>query len=81
VEVMIARHRGIRGKFRAPLFPYLQVLSFVLSGVFILSLGFVSLEIGFITLLIGLIIHGLHKEIVKHKDWQENLSIASLFYI
>ncbi|MEJ2774774.1 amino acid permease [Sulfolobaceae archaeon RB850M] len=71
VEVMIARHRGIRGKFRAPLFPYLQVLSFVLSGVFILSLGFVSLEIGFITLLIGLIIHGLHKEIVKHKEKYE----------
>ncbi|MBB5255038.1 APC family permease [Sulfurisphaera ohwakuensis] len=65
IEVAVVRHRGLRGVFKSPGFPFVQIVSVILSGVFIYSLGFQSLLIGFVTLLIGLVTHSVHKEIMK----------------
>ncbi|BFH73931.1 amino acid permease [Sulfurisphaera javensis] len=65
IEVAVVRHRGLKGVFRSPGFPIIQVVSIIMSGIFMYSLGSQSLIIGFITLLIGLVIHSIHKEIFK----------------
>jgi len=62
VEVMRVRRRGLRGKFRSPAYPWLQVASTVLSVIFLISLGGTSLAIGAVTLLVGLVIYEILRE-------------------
>ncbi|MCG3109681.1 hypothetical protein L3N51_01976 [Metallosphaera sp. J1] len=68
LEVMIARHRGLRGVFRSPGYPVLQILSTGLSAVFLVSLGIQSLEIGVITLFVGMLVYEALKETRGRKD-------------
>lgn len=67
IQVAIARKRGIKGKFRSPLFPFIQIASVILSLVFMVSLGSDALIIGTITLIIGLVLFTFHKEFIKHE--------------
>jgi len=65
LEVIIARRRGLRGSFRSPAFPVIQVLSTVLSAIFLVSLGLQSLEIGVVTLLVGILIYEGMREVKR----------------
>ncbi|WP_221286568.1 APC family permease [Stygiolobus caldivivus] len=63
LAVIISRRRGIMGSFRAPLYPYLQIMSILLSLVVIGALGEESLVLGVVSLLVGLVLHVIHVEI------------------
>lgn len=63
LAVVISRRRGIMGSFKAPLYPFLQILSILLSLLVIGTLGEESLVLGVVSLLVGLIIHVIHVEI------------------
>jgi APA family basic amino acid/polyamine antiporter len=63
LAVVISRKRGIMGSFKAPLYPFLQILSILLSLLVIGTLGEESLVLGVVSLLVGLIIHVIHVEI------------------
>jgi APA family basic amino acid/polyamine antiporter len=63
LAVVISRRRGIIGSFKAPLYPFLQILSILLSLLVIGTLGEESLVLGVVSLLVGLIIHVIHVEI------------------
>ncbi|ABP94585.1 MULTISPECIES: APC family permease [Metallosphaera] len=62
LEVMISRHRGLRGVFRSPGYPILQLISTALSAVFLISLGIQSLEIGVVTLFLGILVYEALRE-------------------
>ncbi|MEM1860426.1 MAG: amino acid permease, partial [Metallosphaera sp.] len=62
LEVMISRHRGLRGVFRSPGYPVLQLISTALSAVFLISLGIQSLEIGVVTLFLGILVYEALRE-------------------
>jgi APA family basic amino acid/polyamine antiporter len=63
LAVVISRRRGIMGSFKAPLYPFLQILSILLSLLVIGTLGEESLVLGVVSLLVGLVIHVIHVEI------------------
>ncbi|AWR93627.1 APC family permease [Acidianus brierleyi] len=65
IQVAIARKRKIKGKFRSPLYPFLQIFSVILSALFMASLGENALVIGVVTLIVGLVVFSLHKEFIK----------------
>ncbi len=62
ISVVIIRKRHVPGKFESPLFPYIQVLSIVLSGVVMYALGFQALYMGVISIIIGMIVHAIYRE-------------------
>ncbi|AWR99013.1 APC family permease [Metallosphaera hakonensis] len=66
LEVIITRYRGLRGTFKSPGYPVLQLISTVLSAIFLVSLGLQSLEIGIITLFIGILIYEVLREVQRH---------------
>lgn len=61
--VIISRRRGMHGKFSAPAYPVLQMISIILSLVVIVSLGKESLMLGAVSLIVGLLIHEVHVQI------------------
>jgi Gamma-aminobutyrate permease and related permeases len=63
IAVVISRRRGIKGKFSPPLYPWLQILSIILSLLVMLSLGEESLILGVLLIIIGIIIHQIHVQI------------------
>lgn len=63
IAVVISRRRGIRGKFSSPLYPWLQILSIILSLLIMLSLGEESLILGVLSIIIGILIHQIHVQI------------------
>lgn len=63
IAVVISRRRGIKGKFSSPLYPWLQILSIILSLLVMLSLGEESLILGVLLIIIGIIIHQIHVQI------------------
>jgi len=63
LEVVIVRRRGLRGSFRSPAFPIIQILASVLSAIFLVSLGLQSLEIGIVTLFVGILVYEGMKEV------------------
>lgn len=63
IAVVISRRRGIRGKFSSPLYPWLQILSIILSLLIMLSLGEESLTLGVLSIIIGILIHQIHVQI------------------
>jgi len=67
LEVVIVRRRGLRGSFRSPAFPIIQILASVLSAIFLISLGLQSLEIGVVTLLVGILVYEGMKEVNRKR--------------
>ena len=63
LEVIILRRKGVIGQFSSPGYPYIQIVSMLLSILLITNLGFLSIKIGIFTLIIGLIIHFIHKSL------------------
>lgn len=59
VAVMILRRRAIPGKFQSPLYPWVQILSLILSVVVMIALGVEALYLGAIFVLIGVILYGV----------------------
>lgn len=60
VEVAVARRRQTDGKFKSPAYPFVQIISVVLSIIMLLVLGFQSLLLGVATLVAGLILYSMH---------------------
>ena len=57
--VIILRRRGMPGKFQAPLYPWIQILSLALSIVVMISLGIEALVLGVAFILLGLVFYGM----------------------
>ncbi len=72
IQVAIARKRRIEGKFKTPLYPFLQIISVILSMLFMASLGKNALIIGTITLIVGLVIFSIHKEFIREIENKRN---------
>jgi APA family basic amino acid/polyamine antiporter len=60
--VIILRQRAVPGKFRSPLYPWVQIASLVLSIVVMVSLGVQALSLGAIFILTGVIFYGVIEE-------------------
>jgi APA family basic amino acid/polyamine antiporter len=61
VAVMILRHRGVPGAFHAPFYPWIQVISILLSIMVMISLGGEALYLGSIFLLLGFVLYGISR--------------------
>lgn len=68
LEVIIVRRKGLRGSFRSPAFPVIQVFAIILSALFMISLGLNSLEIGVVTLFIGILVYETLREVKAHEN-------------
>jgi APA family basic amino acid/polyamine antiporter len=62
VAVVILRRRSIQGMFQAPLYPWIPVLSLILSGIVMISLGVEALYLGSMFILMGFVVYGFHQE-------------------
>ncbi len=62
LEVYVSRRRNIEGAFYSPLYPYVQILSTVLSLVVMAALGIRALYIGFLTIISELLFYYAEKE-------------------
>jgi APA family basic amino acid/polyamine antiporter len=67
LAVVILRRRNVRGKFRSPLYPFVQILSIALSAVIMFALGERAFYIGTITILVGFMLYFAEKEKVFGK--------------
>ncbi|MGC9208953.1 MAG: hypothetical protein ACP5GH_03765 [Nitrososphaeria archaeon] len=63
LEVYVSRRRNIEGMFYSPLYPYVQILSAVLSMVVMAALGIRALYIGFLTIMSELLFYYAEKEL------------------
>jgi len=61
VAVVLLRHHNVPGMFQAPLYPWIQILSFILSIVVMISLGPEALFLGVLFILTGLVFYGYTK--------------------
>ena len=59
VAVMILRRRYAPGAFQSPFYPWIQILSLLLSVVVMVSLGVEALYLGSLFLLFGFVLYGL----------------------
>jgi APA family basic amino acid/polyamine antiporter len=57
--VVILRRRAMPGKFQAPLYPWVPILSLVLSIMVMISLGLEALYLGTIFILTGFVLYGM----------------------
>ena len=57
--VIILRRRGMPGKFQAPFYPWVQILSLALSLLVMISLGSEALYLGSIFILTGFVVYGI----------------------
>jgi APA family basic amino acid/polyamine antiporter len=67
VEVMVARRRGLSGRYLSRGYPYVQLFSVCLSALMILSLGFLSIAIGTLTMVAGIVVHSVQTHLVSAK--------------
>ncbi len=58
--VVILRRRKVRGEFQAPFYPWVPIISLVLSVIVMLSLGTEALYLGSIFILTGFVMYGIH---------------------
>ena len=70
LAVVILRKRKMKGKFKSPLYPFVQILSIALSAVIMFALGERAFYIGTITILVGFMLYFVEKEKLfgKKKD-------------
>ncbi len=59
IAVVILRRRGVHGEFLTPLYPWVQVVSLVLSVIVMFSLGSEALYLGVIFIMAGLVVYGV----------------------
>ena len=59
VAVVILRRRSVPGRFQAPLYPWVPILSLVLSVLVMISLGTQALYLGSIFILTGFVLYGI----------------------
>jgi basic amino acid/polyamine antiporter, APA family len=57
--VVILRRRGMPGRFQVPLYPWVPILSLVLSVLVMISLGSEALYLGSIFILTGFVLYGI----------------------
>ncbi|MGP6293536.1 APC family permease [Caldiplasma sukawensis] len=62
ISVMILRKRKVKGDFQSPLYPYVQIVSVILSALIMLTLGVKAFYTGTITIFIGGILYLYEKE-------------------
>jgi len=62
LAVYIVRKRNVEGPFNSPLFPYVQIISVILSVMVMLALGDQALYIGSVTIIAGIFLYVLEKE-------------------
>ena len=60
--VVILRHRKVKGEFSSPLYPYVQIVSVLLSLLIMYALGVKAIYLGFITIIVGMMIYYFEKE-------------------
>ncbi len=65
--VAILRHRKVKGEFSSPLYPYVQIVSIVLSLLIMYALGVKAIYLGFITIIVGMMIYYFEKEVGSRK--------------
>ncbi|MEM0136652.1 MAG: amino acid permease [Thermoplasmatales archaeon] len=65
IAVIIIRRKNIQGEFSTPLFPYLPIISVLLSGVIMLTLGSQALYLGSMMILSGIIVYSFQR--VEHR--------------
>ncbi len=58
IAVVILRRKHVPGLFLSPLYPWVQVLSLILSIIVMVSLGTEALYLGAISILIGFLVYG-----------------------
>lgn len=68
LAVHVVRKRNVEGPFNAPLYPYVQVISIVLSLVVMLALGVQALYVGSLSIIVGMLIYVIEKEEKNLKD-------------
>jgi APA family basic amino acid/polyamine antiporter len=66
VAVVLLRHHKVPGKFQVPFYPWVQILSFILSIVVMISLGPEALFLGVIFVLTGMVFYEYIK-IIHHR--------------
>ncbi|MCL4343631.1 MAG: amino acid permease [Nitrososphaerota archaeon] len=62
LAVYLVRKRGIKGPFNSPLYPYVQVVSVLLSVVIMIALGVQALYVGAVTIMFGIFLYVMEKE-------------------
>ena len=62
LAVVILRKRRVNGKFKSPLYPFVQILSIALSALIMFALGERAFYIGTITILVGFMLYFVEKE-------------------
>jgi len=73
LAVYIVRKRKIEGPFNSPLYPYVQIISILLSILVMLALGTQALYIGSVTIIAGMFLYVLEKEEIGLLDKQKRL--------
>jgi APA family basic amino acid/polyamine antiporter len=62
VAVVILRRGMVPGMFQVPLYPWIPILSLILSGIVMISLGSEALYLGSMFILLGFVVYGIHQE-------------------
>ncbi|MGC8574013.1 MAG: APC family permease [Thermoplasmata archaeon] len=61
IAVILIRKKNIRGLFNVPFYPYFPIISVILSGVIMLTLGSQALYLGTIMIMSGMIIYSFQR--------------------
>jgi APA family basic amino acid/polyamine antiporter len=61
IAIILIRRRKVSGEFNTPLFPYLPIISILLSALIMVALGSQALYLGSLMILSGMIIYSLQK--------------------
>jgi len=62
LAVYLVRKRGIHGPFSSPLYPYVQVISVILSALIMVALGVQALYVGSMTIMVGIFLYAFERE-------------------
>ena len=73
--VVILRHRKVKGEFSSPLYPYVQIVSVLLSLLIMYALGVKAIYLGFITIIVGMMIYYFEKETKERKNGRSGQSV------
>ena len=74
--IVILRHRKVKGEFSSPLYPYVQIVSVLLSLLIMYALGVKAIYLGFITIIVGMMIYYFEKETKERKNGRAGQSVS-----
>ncbi len=66
IAIILIRRKKLSGEFNGPLFPYLPIISIILSALIMVALGSQALYLGSLMILSGMIVYSLQK--VERRD-------------